>query len=75
MLEMLRFRTRRRGDLRRRGAASAWLAAAAIVACGPPSPDVVMRPVERFVGRKLDARVDTLHLPKATIDDETRYVL
>jgi len=34
-----------------------------------------MQPVERFVGRKLDARVDTLPLPKATIDDETRFVL
>jgi arylsulfatase A-like enzyme len=31
--------------------------------------------VERFVGRKLDARVDTTPLPKATIDDETRFVL
>jgi arylsulfatase A-like enzyme len=71
----LRFRTRRWGDLSRLGTASAWLAAAAIVACGPPSPDVVMRPVERFAGRKLDARVDTLSLPMATIDDDTRYVL
>jgi hypothetical protein len=34
-----------------------------------------LRPVERFVGRKLDARVDTLRLPKAMIDDETRFVL
>lgn len=47
-------------------------------ACGPAStgPDATyMKPVHRFVGRRLDQRVDTLHLPSATIADEVRFVL
>jgi arylsulfatase A-like enzyme len=75
LLEMLRFRLRRSSGLGRWAAAAAWLPAAAVLACGPSPPDLVMRPVERFVGRKLDARVDTLLLPTATIDDDTRFVL
>jgi arylsulfatase A-like enzyme len=35
----------------------------------------LLRPVQRFAGRRLDQRVDTRGLPSAVIGDETRYVL
>jgi arylsulfatase A-like enzyme len=47
-------------------------------ACGPASTDpdpTYMKPVHRFVGRRLDQRVDTLGLPSASIADEVRFVL
>ncbi|MBW1685828.1 MAG: sulfatase [Deltaproteobacteria bacterium] len=34
-----------------------------------------MKSVYRFVGRRLDQRVDTLNLPSVSIADETRFVL